>query len=166
VPAFAALLLALLAVSGVRAAEPLPKPAGRVLLTVTGAIDRTNGPGRAQFDLAMLQALGLAKVTTTTNWTDGRQVFEGVPARKLMEAVGARGTTVSAVAIDDYKVEIPLSDLMDYPVLLALSMNGVALTPRDKGPIWIVYPRDDIPALNDPKMDLRWVWQLKALDVK
>lgn len=164
--AAAALVIAILAAPWARAADPLPKPAGRVVLIVTGAIDRTNAPGKAQFDLAMLRALGLDRVATTTNWTDGKQVFEGVLARKVMAAVGAHGTQVAAAAIDDYTVSIPISDFADYPVLLALTMNGTELTARDKGPIWIVYPRDDFPALNDPKIDLRWIWQLKALDVK
>jgi hypothetical protein len=51
-------------------------------------------------------------------------------------------------------------------VLLAMRMNGQALTPRDKGPIWIVYPRDDYAPLRDPKINDRWIWQLKAIDVK
>lgn len=162
----AALGAILLAGGMSRAADALPRPAGKVILTVSGAIDRTNAPGKAQFDLAMLQALGLQQVTTTTNWTDGKQVFEGVLARKVLEAVGAHGTTVAAAAIDDYSVDIPVADFESYPVLLALTMNGTAMTAKDKGPVWIVYPRDDYPALADPKMDLRWVWQLKALVVK
>jgi hypothetical protein len=162
----ATLALLLLGAPAGRAADALPKPTGKVLLTVSGAIDRTNAPGKAQFDLAMLQALGLDRATTTTNWTDGKQVFEGVLARKVLDAVGAHGTTVAAAAIDDYSVDIPIADFRDYPVLLALTMNGTAMTAKDKGPIWIVYPRDDYAALHDPKMDLRWVWQLKALVVK
>ena len=164
--ALATLALLLLGAPSGRAADPLAKPTGKVILTVSGAIDRTNAAGKAQFDLAMLQALGLQQITTTTNWTDGKQVFEGVLVQKVLDAVGAHGTTVAATAIDDYSVAIPIADFHDYPVLLALTMNGAAMTAKDKGPIWIVYPRDDYAALRDPKMDLRWVWQLKALVVK
>jgi len=40
-------------------AADLPRPAGPVILTVTGAISITNAPGKAEFDQAMLEALGV-----------------------------------------------------------------------------------------------------------
>ena len=40
------------------------------------------------------------------------------------------------------------------------------LTTRDKGPVWIVFPRDDYPLLDDPRVDLLWVWQLDAIEVR
>jgi hypothetical protein len=149
-----------------QAAAPLAKPTGPVILTVTGAISETNAPGRAEFDRKMLEALGLESMTTTTNWTDGKQVFEGVRVSKLLDAVGAKGTTLSTVALDDYTSTVPMEVLTKFPALFALSMNGKALTPRDKGPVWIVLPRDDYPVLADPKYDSYWVWQLKSIVVK
>ena len=60
------LILLLLAVHSVGAPavadEPLAKPTGPVILTVTGAIGRTNAPGKAEFDMQMLQALGISTV--------------------------------------------------------------------------------------------------------
>ena len=54
----------------------------------------------------------------------------------------AEGTAVHATALNDYAVTIPIDELRRYPVLLALKMNGQYLKIMDKGPIWIVYPRD------------------------
>jgi len=166
----AAVLLAALALFG-RPAEageygPLPKPSGTVILTVTGAIANTNAPGRAEFDLAMLEALGMATFTTTTSWTDGPQRFEGVHAARLLAAVGAAGAVARVTALNDYAAEIPLDMIEEYPVLLAFRQNGKALTARDKGPVWIVFPRDDYPALDDPRIDLLSVWQLEAIEVR
>jgi hypothetical protein len=45
-------------------------------------------------------------------------------------------------------------------------MDGERLLPRDKGPIWIVYPRDDFPELTDIRYDYRWVWQLTRLEIR
>ncbi len=146
--------------------RPLAKPSGPVILTVTGHIAQTNAPGRAEFDRAMLETLGIETLTTTTSWTDGPQRFEGVRASTLLKAVGAEGTTVEAIALNDYVAEIPIETLRDFPVLLALRQNGEALTTRDKGPVWIVFPRDDYPELNDPRIDIRWVWQLESIDVR
>jgi hypothetical protein len=144
----------------------LPPASGPVILTVTGSIAATNAPGRAEFDRAMLEALGVESLTTSSSWTDGVQRFEGVRASKVLEAVGARGSAVRATAVNEYVAEIPVETIQDFPVLLALRQNGAVLTARDKGPIWIVFPRDDYPSLDDPRIDLQWVWQLKAIDVR
>ena len=161
-----AILLSAATLRGTVAAEPLPRPTGPVILTVTGAIERTNADGRAEFDRAMLEALGVTVLTTSTDFTDGKPTFSGVLASRLLAAVGGHGTTIVASALNDYQVTIPADDFTRYPVLLAFAMNGKPLTPRDKGPLWAVYPRDDYPALMDPKINDRWIWQLRALEVR
>jgi hypothetical protein len=165
--AAAAACALLLDLSGVaQAAEPLPAPEGPVLLVVSGNIEVTNSEDGAAFDRQMLYALGLTEVTTTTPWTDGTPVFKGVLARTVFERVGAAGNTVVASALNDYTVEIPMADFQDNDVLLATEMNGQEMLVSDKGPVWIVYPRDDVPALQDRRLHDRWVWQLKSLRVQ
>jgi len=148
------------------AAERLPSPDGQVLLVVSGAIEQTNAPGEARFDRAMLEAIGMATLKTSTVWTDGVKTFEGVPLRKVLERVGARGTTIVATALNDYSIELPLSDAVQHDPVLAMKMDGRVLLARDKGPLWIVYPRDSRPALQDPRYDQRWVWQLYRLHIR
>lgn len=144
----------------------LPRPEGKVILTVTGNIGVTNAPGTAEFDRALLEALGESVLETTTPWTEGRHLFEGVSAKTLLEALDARGSQVKAVALNDYAVLIPVMDFLHYPVLLALKMDGKPMRVRDKGPIWIVYPYDEYEELRDPTINARWVWQLSALIVE
>ena len=108
-----------------------------------------DGSGRIEFDLKDLEQLGLTKLTTWTPWTEGEVEFEGVWARRLMEAVGARGTEVEARALNDYVEVIPIDDFHRYDVLLAVRMNGQLMRTRDKGPIWIVYPWSGHPELDD-----------------
>jgi len=146
--------------------SPLPKPTGPIILTITGAIEHVNAEGRAEFDRAMLKALGTTSFATTTSWTDGKPEFEGVLVRDVLRAVGATGSSIEAIAINDYSVKIPLSDFDRYDVLLALNMNGKKLTHRDKGPIWIVYPRDDHDELHTASTDAKWIWQLTKIDVR
>ena len=95
------------------AAESLPHPSGKVILTVSGNIQNTNNDGVAEFDRAMLDGLGMTELQIGTQWTTGRPVFEGVLASTLLEAVGAGGTTARAVALNDYVVDIPLADFRD-----------------------------------------------------
>ena len=155
-----------LVATGSGGAAELPQPQGRVILTVGGTIAATNGDAKASFDRDMLAELGLRTVRTSTTWTDGVKTFEGVLARDLLARVGAKGSKVTATALNDYAIDIPMSDFETYDVLLALRMDGKDLLPRDKGPVWIVYPRDEKPELRDPRFDSRWVWQLKALQVR
>jgi hypothetical protein len=145
--------------------QSLPQPTQQVILSITGKIERTNSKTGALFDKPMLEALGLEKLRTSTPWTAGTVEFVGVPAQKVMDAVGARGKTAIASALDNYRAEIPISDFERYRVLFALRMNGQELA-RDRAPIWIVYPRDDFPELQDEKVNTRWVWQLNSLAVE
>ena len=154
-------------VAGGARADSLPQPAGPVILRVTGRIRDTNAEGGvARFDRAMLEALGTRKLTTSSAWTSGPTEFEGPLASAVLDAVGADGTAVHAAALNDYAVTIPIDELRRYPVLLALKMNGQYLKVMDKGPIWIVYPRDQYRELQDSLTDKRWVWQLHELQVQ
>lgn len=153
-------------ITGAPAQDALPKPTGAVILTVTGDITRTNGPGRAEFDRPMLEALGVKTVATTTSWTTGKHEFSGPLGRSVMEAVGAKGGMLSFVAINDYKVQIPAADFQKYPAILALKMDGEYMTIRNKGPLWVIYPRDDYPELVDKAHDAKWIWQIKAVEVR
>lgn len=146
-------------------AERLPAPTGPVILIVSGNIEQTNAPGEARFDRAMIEALGKASITTSSEVSDKPQLFEGVPLRALIERVGAKGATLKATALNDYQADIPLDDLK-YEPLLALRVDGQLLKVRDKGPLWIIYPRDAYSVLRDARYNARWVWQLSRLRVE
>lgn len=158
----------LLACGAVHAGEArLPEPTGPIILTVTGAVERTNRPGSAVFDETLLGELPRHRIETTTPWTDGRRVFEGVRLGDLLDHVGASAAqTLSARALNDYRVSFPAADARRHGALLALRMDGRPLQRRDKGPIWIVYPRDGIPEIQDERYDHRWIWQLDSIDIR
>lgn len=146
--------------------EPLGKPAGKIILTVSGNIKNTNDAAMAHFDLEMLHALGMRTLRTSTSWTDGTQEFSGILMRDLLDAVGAQGSRVEAIALNDYSYGIDMEDFDRYPVLLATSLNGRKLRIRDKGPLWIVYPRDHHMELRTEAVDRKMVWQLRRLVVE
>lgn len=161
-------LAAILAVPGpaARALEPLPSPRGEVILTVGGQIGRHNAGGEARFDRSMLMQLGWSEVVTATPWHPKVMRFEGVPLRAVLDAVGASGNALQAVAHNDYAIVIPLSDVHRYNVILAMKADGEEMTLRDKGPLFIIYPYDSDPALRTDSVYIRSVWQLKRLDVR
>lgn len=147
-------------------AGELAAPVGPVVLTVDGSITNGNGGGKARFDMAMLKALGIHRTQTETSWTDGMITFEGVLARDVMNAVGAQGSAVNAVALDDYSSQVPLADFKAYDVILAFAMDGKPLSRRDKGPLWIIYPWTELPELKIKETVTHAVWQLKLLTVQ
>ena len=147
-------------------AATLAPPAGKTILTVDGLIENTTDGTSALFDLEALEALGLVTLETATPWTEGVVRFEGVLGRTLLEAVGAKGTTLSAIALNDYVAPIPVSDFRDFDVILALAANGQHLSVRDKGPVFIVYPFDAKPELRNESIYARCVWQLARLTVE
>ena len=86
--------------------------------------------------------------------------------RDLLALVGARSTTVTASALNDYVIDFAADEFERFDVLVAYEMDGEPLLPSDKGPLWIVYPRDQHAELQDIRYDYRWVWQLRRLDVE
>jgi hypothetical protein len=117
-------------------------------------------------DRAALNALAVTTIKTSTVITDGTHSFTGFLMRDLLDHLGATGDSVTAIALNDYAVEIPMIDFYDFDVIVATHMDGEALSRANKGPFWIVYPRDNHRALQDIRYDYRWVWQLYQLDVQ
>ena len=156
--------LALLAVEPTLAAT-LASPTGAVILEVTGKIANANDGGKAEFDMAMLDQLQSATTVTVTPWYDGAKTFAGPLGKALLDAVGATGTTLKVTALNDYVTEIPVADFNDYAVVLATTLDGKPMSVRDKGPIFIVYPFDSEPALNNETYSGRSAWQVKSIEV-
>lgn len=168
---FCSMMLAVLAlmasvVMPAEALNSLPKPKGRVLLSVTGAIERTNAENRAELDREMLESIGMVEVETTTPFTEGSTVFRGVLARDLMRHLGASGNEIEAAAIDLYKVRIPTEDFDRFDVLIALEADGRKLRIRDHGPAWIIYPWAHHEELGKEVYSRRSIWQMNAIDVQ
>lgn len=167
-----AILCLLAAIVAVPAAAA---PQGPVLITVAGAVSNTNrGPfdpfedalAKAHdvaferafaFDRTMLETLGTKTLSVQYPGWPKRYRFEGLLLRDVLAAAGATGTTAKVFALDGYAAEIAPQDMRDYPVMLALKKDGQPLAIGGRGPAWVVFPRDDYPALAK-RDDAQWVW--------
>ena len=163
--AIAALTVGVLACSGA-AAESLPTPSGKPILSVSGNIAQTNVGAEAHFDRDMLESLGTVSFETTTPWDKERVRFEGVPLGRLLDRLGASGSRLIAVALNDYPAELPIDDIRKHDVLLALKRNGEYMPVQNKGPIFIVYNFDSDPELKSQKFYSRSVWNIAKLEVR
>lgn len=115
--------------------------------------------------LSDLDALPQSEFETTTIWTDDTVTFSGVSLSKLLEGINLDGATVRMVALNDYSVEMPASEIgEDYPIV-ATRMDGALMAIRDKGPYWVVYPYDTDAKFQTETVYARSIWQLKELYV-
>lgn len=147
-------------------ASGLDTPTGKVIVTVSGAISHTNDGDSAQFDRDMLLALGVSDLRTETPWSEGINLYQGPLLSDLLNAVGANGNTLKVTALNDYSALVPTEDASKYKVLLAMDVNGKAMSVREKGPLFLLYPFSEMPELNNEVIHNRSVWQIKAIIVQ
>ena len=144
----------------------LPKPSGKVILTITGKVADKNSDDGAQFDLAMLQKLPAQSFTTKTPWDKSPVKFKGALLRDVLAAAKASGTALKAVALNDYQTSIPVEDATKFDMIIAYEMNDQPIPVRTKGPLFIVYPFDTKAELQSTRFYERSAWQLKLLKVE
>jgi len=142
----------------------------RTILTVTGSVgadaSANEGKTKVEYDRAALKAVGASTLETTTPWTKGVVRFEGVAMKDLLEHLGAEGETLNATALNGYSISVPMDELFEYPVLLAYEMDGKAMSVRDKGPLWLIYPRDQFDRFMSEEHNYKWIWQIRRFEVE
>lgn len=155
-----------LALGALRTARALERPAGQVVLTIKGRVRLPNQGAQADFDMAMLARMPQTSFTTRTPWYAEPRKFTGPLLRDLLAAAGAQGTTLRAIALNDYQVELPADDAMRFDVIVARLLDGEPMAVRDKGPLFMIYPFDAQPDLHNPVHYSRSAWQLRTIEVR
>lgn len=143
----------------------LDRPKGKVVLTVTGRIGIRNASQQAEFDMDMLAALPQQSFSTKTPWYPEARKFTGPLLRDVLAAVDAQGQNLRAVALNDYKVDLPLGDALKFNLVLARLLDDKPMPVREKGPLFLIYPFDADETLRSERYYSRSAWQLKAIDV-
>jgi hypothetical protein len=113
----------------------------------------------------MLQGLPQRSITTRTPWYDGPRKFTGPLLRDVLQAAGAKGTGLRAIALNDYKVDIPFEDAIKFDVVMARLLDDKPMPVREKGPLFIIYPFDDKAELRVPQYFARCAWQLRTIEI-
>ncbi len=140
---------------------------GEIILTVTGKIKHTNHLNRAEFDQQLLESLQQHEVITRNPWFADSNVYRGPLGRAIIKAVGAEDATIMRISsLNSFIADIPVSDFMDYDVILALQKNGQLQRIRDRGPLFVIYPFDQQTNLKTQMHYNRSVWQVKAIDFR
>lgn len=158
------IISALLAISAVLLSLTLPAAAtGSVILDIKPE-KGTSEP--IEFDRTGLEALPQVTVNTKTPWHDGVVVFEGPLIGDVLKVTGFKGVEIEVIALNGYRAKIPVSDLQEFGPILALKENGEYMRIRDRGPIFVIYPFDQKPQINNEIYYSRSVWQVREIVIR
>ena len=161
------LFLALAMVAGTAArAQTLPVASGPIVLSVSARPADAAVATQTQFDMAMLAGLPQHTFVTRTPWYPKARKFTGVRLRDLLAAVGARPGDLGAVALNDYRADIPRDDVESGDAMVAYLLDDAPMKVRDKGPLVVIYPFDSRRDLRTAVYSSRAVWQLTRLELK
>ncbi|MDA0230395.1 MAG: molybdopterin-dependent oxidoreductase [Proteobacteria bacterium] len=150
------------------AGDVIPAPTGRKVLAVSGNISGANMGGAAVFDMATLESIGVVRFTTETAWSEKPITFDGVLLSAILDVIGADSgaTTLKVTALNDYAIEVPIADAREWPTILALKADGEYMSVREKGPLWLVYPRHMNAQFGNDTYNARWIWQIATIEVQ
>jgi hypothetical protein len=161
----------------------LPSATGTPLLTFTG---RLSGPGSTAsagsggsaggggagggsavvaLDRAALDSLNRIELTVSDPFQKQQIGYKGVWLADLLRAAGADVSTgnLRITALDDYVVNIPMSDVRAGGIFLAVqNLDGTAIPVSAGGPTRIVF-RDGTPAGDNSE---QWIWSIATIEVQ
>ncbi|HST64221.1 MAG TPA: molybdopterin-dependent oxidoreductase [Mycobacteriales bacterium] len=151
--------------ASLRPGQPVPVPAGKAVLTLTGKVSADNRGATVAFDRPALERIGLVRARLHDPWAKEEIEVRGIRLRDLLAVAGAPATATSVhiTALDDYQVDLGLADVRAGGVLLATAAgDGSAIAVEDGGPTRIVF-LDGVPAGGNAD---HWIWSLKTIEVR
>ncbi len=141
------------------ARDALPVGDGPPVLTISA-----HGETHA-LDDAALRSLPSDSFETDTIWTEGKQSFTGVRVTEVLNRLDIHDGTMTLIAANDYRIKIDVAEFTDDGALLAYDRNGTAMTLRDKGPVWLVYPYDADARFRTEVIYSNSIWQLDRIEI-
>ena len=153
--------------SELSAGDAIPAPSEEVIVTVTGKIDNANVDDTIQMDMPTIESVGMYEYTLADPFDEVEVTYQGPLMRDLLALWGvpADATNLHMVALNDYAVDVPIADLLKYPVLLAVKQGGEYMPISTRGPSMLVYPYDDFD-FDRALYDNYWIWQIKSIEVQ
>lgn len=138
--------------------------ADAILTVVSG----DSGEVLASYELEDLDAFPQVTFETGNPFVDGTVQYSGPLMRDVLQSVRTPvdGTAVlELTALNDYSIEFPVADAINYDVILATRADGEVMSVRNKGPVWVMYPLDQNPELASEDYQGRLIWQLARIEL-
>ena len=122
--------------------------------------------GEVSFSRADLEAMDWATIETGNEFITGTGTFRGPLVDQVLAMIGrADASQVRLIAANDFFSDVPIAEMAEYGAILAMELDGKPLSPRDFGPIWVMYPMDSHEELQDARYNSRLVWQLQVIEL-
>jgi hypothetical protein len=177
-------------VEAAKAPAPAATRGGPGLLTVAGAIDRSNrGPldpaldvllvkhGRSfdkalVFDATMLAALPALTIEPTLEYDARPHRLSGPSLASVVAAAGVAAASPVVLhlrAIDGYSVAVGLADANRWRMIVATALDGVPMSIGGLGPLWAVHDADRVAEFKDRPLKERFAacpWACYFIEVK
>jgi hypothetical protein len=146
------------------AAVAFDRPTGKTILSIDGAISEHNEGKDLALDVASIEDLPQQTVTLFEPFVKQDIEFTGVLLSDVLAAAGmsSDAAVLSMTALDDYHVDLMLSQMDTSQVLLATRSGGAAIPVSDGGPARIVFLTDDGMGANTDN----WIWSVTSIEVK
>jgi hypothetical protein len=172
-----------------RAASPAVASTGPALLTVTGAIAKSNrgkfDPVRDQmmfkqklsfdkahaFTFAALAALPAVTIKPTLEYDAKTHTLSGPLLLDVVKAAGgALGDNVKLVlrAVDGYAATVTVAQARTQRYIVATHLDGAAMALGGLGPLWAIYDADKVPDMAGKPLPERFgscPWALYHIEV-
>lgn len=166
-----------------------PAARGPALLTVTGAITKTNrgpfDPVRDQmmhkhklsftkahaFDFAELSALPAIDIKPTLEYNSKQQPLRGPLLLDVLKAAGATPADSGKIvlrAVDGYAATISVAQARAQRFIVATHMEGAPMALGGFGPLWAIYDADKVPEMASRSLEERFgpcPWGLYHIEV-
>lgn len=151
-----------------KSGNAVPVPNGKAVLTIDGNISQTNVEKTLQFDMATLESMRIIEYKVDDPFIKKNILYSGVLLSDLLQVAGAdkNATTLKLWALDDYSVEMKISDANKWPVIIATKADGAYMPLDQKGPLISVFPFNDFPEIDHLTYDNQWLWALAKITVK
>lgn len=171
------------------ATQPDGAVAGPALLTITGAIKRSNrgplDPVRDQMmfkqklafsrafalDFAAIAALPSQTIRPTLEYDGRPHTLRGPLLPEVLALAGARPGADSKLllrAVDGYAAAVPMGQLRAWKFIVATHLDGQPMALGGLGPLWAVYDADRVPEMAARPVSERFgacPWALYHIDV-
>lgn len=145
---------------------PVPPAPIDIVLTIKCNIDTPNQDKEIVLDRDTLESLQGIEYKIIDPFEQKENTFQGVYLNDILDLcqISAEAQIIEIIALNDYKVELPIEFIRQVPMLFALKQNGVYMQENYRGPAMLVVPPHNYDA-ELPRQSY-WIWQITSIIVQ